>query len=236
MTDSNNFEQNLITHEMLPEESNITSKSVMVFQTSFTGIMEMYSDEETVSEYLNDHQGWFIRCAEPMTATPFGNNGYTLTIGNYGAFGYHLEPQMSVILEPPESKRYSMYSVPNPQFTSSYEVNYRSNLQIESIPVSQAAKGIKKVYRKQGKANLPEQITKIDWTLNLLVKIEFPNFISQLPMSVIKSTGNRLLAQIVKQISPRLSYKVQRDFHTRFDLPIPPADSRTCQPLNAKLG
>ena len=241
MTDSNftptNFEQNLISQEMVSAESNVISKPVMTFQTCFAGIMEMYSDEETVSKYLNDHQGWFIRCAEPMVATPFGQNGYTLTIGNYGAFGYHLEPQMSVILELPESKRYSMYSVPNPQFTNcSYEVDYVSNLDIESIPVSQAAKGIEKVYRKQGQKNLPNKITKINWTLKLLVKIEFPSFIYRLPMSVIKATGNRLLSQIVKQISPHLSYKVQKDFHTRFDLPIPPANSRICQPLNVKLG
>ena len=240
MTNSNftpmNLEANFMNSDLLSsEESETISTPVMTFQTSFAGIMEMYSDEETVSAYLNDHQGWFIRCAEPMKVTPFGENGYTLTIGNYGAFGYHLEPQMCVILEPPELKRYCMYSVANPN-DHGYEVNYRSNLQLESIPVCQAAKGIEKVYRKQGQNNLPEQITKINWTLNLRVQIEFPSFIYRLPVSVVKSTGNRILSQIVKQISPRLSYKVQKDFHTRLNLPIPPADSRTCQPLNAKLG
>ena len=240
MTDSNftptNFEQNLITQQIMSEESNIIPKPVMIFQTCFAGVMEMYSDEETVSNYLNDHQGWFIRCAKPMKVKPFGSNGYTLTIGNYGAFGYHLEPQMTVILEASESNSYSMYSVANPEFTnSSYEVDYTSNLEIESIPISQAAKGIEKVYHKKGQQQLPNNITKINWTLDLLIKIEFPSFIYRLPMSVVKSTGNCLLSKIVKQISPRLSYKVQKDFHTRFDLPIPPADSRTCQPLNGKL-
>ncbi len=54
-------------------------------------------------------------------------------------------------------------------------------------------------------------------------------------MSMIQSTCNRVLAQIVKQISPRLSHKVQKDIHTRLDLPVPPAISRTCQPLRTQF-
>ena len=223
-----NFTSGDLKHNLIANEA--ISKPVMIFQTRFAGIMEMYSDLQTVSEYLNNHQGWFVRCAEPMKVIPFGDNGYTLTIGNYGAFGYNLEPQMTVILEQPKLQGYSMYSVPNSQLSDpSYEVSYRSNLDIQSVPVSQASKGIEKVYRKHGIKILPEHITQINWQLDLSVNIQFPVFIHRLPMSMIKSTGNSLLKQIVKQISPRLSYKVQKDFHTRLDLPIPPASSRTCQ-------
>ncbi|MFP4008109.1 MAG: DUF1997 domain-containing protein, partial [Spirulinaceae cyanobacterium] len=35
-----------------------------------------------------------------------------------------------------------------------------------------------------------------------------------------------LLAQIVRQVSPRLTYKVQKDFHDRLGLPLPPKQSR----------
>jgi hypothetical protein len=233
---SSGLQHNLIASEVYPEKSAFISKPMMMFQTRFAGIMEMYSDRQTVAEYLNDHQGWFIRCAEPMNVTPFGENGYTLTIGNYGAFGFDLEPQMTVILEQPKSESYSMYSVPNPQLSNSiYEVNYRSDLEIESIPVSQATKEIEKVYHQKGKKQLPDTITKINWQLDLLVNIQFPAFIYRLPMSMVNSTGNRVLREIVKQISPRLSYKVQKDFHTRLDLPIPPASSRTCQHLDSQL-
>lgn len=236
MTNSNlnssDIQKKMIIHDISAEES----KPIMSFQTRFAGIMEMYSDRQTVCEYLNDHQGWFIRCAEPMKVTRFGNNGYTLTIGNYGAFGYNLEPQMTVILEAPQNDNYSMYSVANPQLSkSTYEVHYRSDLNIKSIPLSQADKAIKKVYKKQGLEKLPESITKINWQLQLQVNIQFPAFIYKLPTSMINSTGNRVLAQIVKQISPRLSYKVQKDFHSRLNLPIPPSTTRTCQVINSQL-
>ncbi|WP_373480047.1 DUF1997 domain-containing protein [Geminocystis sp.] len=228
----NNTPENFIDDSLTPEELEISPQEPVAFKTLFSGIMEMYSDEDTVANYLNDHQGWFVRCASPMKAKPFGENGYTLIIGNYGAFGYNVEPEMTVILTTPQSKHYSMYSVTNPEFNNQgYEVNYISDMYIESIPVSQASVGIEKVYHQQGKNSLPEIITKINWQLNLQVKVRFPHFIYKLPMSIIQNTGDRLLSQIVKQVSPRLSYKVQKDFHCRFDLPIPPKTARTFNPV-----
>jgi len=213
------------------QDKEIRENQPITFQTHFTGIMEMYSDSETVCNYLNDHRGWFVRCAEPMKAIPYGENGYTLIIGHYGAFGYNVEPQMSVILEPPRENHYTMYSISNPEFNhSGYQVNYRSEMTINPIPITSAAKGIEKAYHRH-KISPPEIITRINWCLDLFVTVSFPPFIYKLPMSVIYDTGDRLLRQIVKQVSPRLSYKVQKDFHSRFNLPIPPANARTCQPL-----
>ncbi|MBV8885364.1 MAG: DUF1997 domain-containing protein, partial [Chroococcidiopsidaceae cyanobacterium CP_BM_RX_35] len=41
-----------------------------------------------------------------------------------------------------------------------------------------------------------------------------------LPNSLIQNTGDRLLHQIVKQVSRRLTYKVQEDFHKSRNLPF----------------
>ncbi len=228
-------EQNLSTSiqpESL-EDLEIADREPVVFHTDFKGIMEMYSDEETVTNYLNNHSGWFVRCAKPMAAEPFGDNGYTLIIGKYGAFGYEVEPQMSVVLEPPQDRHYAMYSVPNSAFNHpGYEVDYRSEMIIEPLSVTEAAEGIEKVFKKEGIKVLPETITRIHWQLHLQVKVRFPKFIYRLPMKMIISTGDRLLAQIIKQVSPRLSYKVQKDFHTGFNLPMPPKTSRTCEKVN----
>ena len=185
------------------------------FQTHFAGYMEMHSDADTVAEYLDAHEGWFCRCAEPMKVEPLGNNGYTLTVGRFGSFGYEVEPKMSVILEPPENGSYLMYSIPVPDYTPpGYEVDYRAVMELTEI-------------------TNPQVITQVDWQLHLKVKVNFPQFIHKLPQSIIQSTGDRLLAQIVKQVSPRLTYKVQKDFHTRLDLPIPPKSSRNLQKITA---
>jgi len=220
--------------QIMPEENNITPKELELaerepvkFQTNFEGFMEMYSDINTVAAYLNAHEGWFCRCAKPMIAEALGENGYTLTIGRFGSFGYEVEPKMSVILEPPQDRLYLMRSIPVPNYTPpGYEVDYRALMELTEITASEAAPGMADVYQKQDKKELPDVITRVKWELHLKVAVKFPKFIYKLPLKVIQKTGDRLLAQIVGQISPRLSYKVQQDFHSRLNIPIPPKTAR----------
>jgi hypothetical protein len=67
----------------------------------------------------------------------------------------------------------------------------------------------------------PFEITRVEWQLDLAVYIQFPKFIHRLPKSVIQSTGDRLLNKIVQQVSRRLTYKVQEDFHKSLGIPFP---------------
>ena len=218
--------------DMSPKEKELADREPVPFQTHFQGIMEMYSNIETVAEYLDRHQGWFVRCASPIKAEPFGQNGYTLTMGNYGAFGYQVEPKMSVILEPPQNNSYLMYSVSNPEVNHlGYEVNYQANMNLEEISSSEAAPGLDKVFKKEGITDIPSIVTRVNWKLDLQVKVKFPNFIFRLPISLIEKTGDRLLAQIVRQVSHHLNFKVQKDFHTSLSLPIPPKAARSYKNL-----
>jgi hypothetical protein len=68
---------------------------------------------------------------------------------------------------------------------------------------------------------LPGKITRVQWTLDLNVSIQFPRFIHALPKSLIQSTGDRILRQVVRQVSGRLTRKVLEDFHQTYELPIP---------------
>ncbi len=197
------------------------------FNTAFGGCMEMYSDGETVANYLNAHEGWFCRCAQPMEVEPMGNNGYILTVGRFGSFGYEVEPKMAVILHPPQDSVYLTESVPVPDYTpAGYDVDYKAKMYLEEISISEAAQGIENIYKKN-KQSLPNVITKVNWELKLDVAVQFPKFIHKLPLSLIESTGDRLLSQIIRQISPRLTYKVQLDFHENHNLPIPAKGGRT---------
>lgn len=211
------------------EEAEILSGQAIDFQTGFQGYMEMHSDIVKVSEYLNAHQGWFCRCAQPMQTQPLGNQGYIIVVGNFGAFGYDVEPKMAVILHPPQDKLYLMNSVPVPEYQpQGYDVDYRAMMELKEVNLEDTA-GFS---RKKGKTDLPSVITKVTWHLNLKVSVQFPKFIHRLPVSIMKSTGDRLLNQIVRQISPRLTYKVQEDFHSSHSLPIPPKSSRGIEKIS----
>lgn len=166
------------------------------FHSSFTGSMDMQSNADIVAQYLEQHQNWFRRCAQPMKTEPLGENGYILTIGRFGSFGYEVEPKIAVVLLPPQSRVYDMHSIPVPDYVPpGYDVDYRACLTLEEV--SEAG----------------EIVTRVDWQLQLAVAIQFPKFIYKLPQSLIKSTGERILAKIVRQVSLRLTKKVQQDFH-----------------------
>lgn len=220
-----------ISEDSLESVPSIESKPLH-FQTDFLGCMEMYSDGKTVAEYLQAHEGWFRRCAEPMRTETLGDNGYILVVGRYGSFGYEVEPKMGVILEPPLNGIYNMHSVPIPgDKYLGYEVDYQSSMQLREVDVTQAAKGIEKIYRKHG-LELPEVITQVQWELHLKVSVRFPQFIYKLPFSIIEKTGDRILTEIIRQVSPRLTLKVQKDFHGRHNLPLPPKQGRLFHEIN----
>jgi hypothetical protein len=204
------------------------------FQTHFEGSMEMYSDGETVAEYLQSHEGWFCRCAQPMTVEPYTENGYILTVGRFGALGFDVEPKIAVVLEPPQDGQYFMHTIPLPDPTFlGYEVDYQAVMTLSEVSRDQAGEGLEKVYRKQGINELPETITKVQWQLNMDVAVFFPKYIHKLPQALIRKTGDRLLAEIIRQVSPRLTFKVQQDFHEGMKLPLPPKSSRHFQRVRA---
>ncbi len=177
------------------------------FYNHFQGTMIMYSDRETVQQYLNAHQGWFVRCAKPMKAQPIGENSYALTIGRFGALGFELEPKLGVELLPEAEGVYRMETVEIERSDAHfYEVEYKAALQL-----------VEKT--KADVSSVP--ITAVDWTLELSVSVHFPRFIHRFSTRMIQKTGDRILTQIVRQVSRRLTKKVQTDFHTRYNLPIP---------------
>ena len=203
---------------------SVEQQNTFAFKVAFEGKMDMYSDIDTVAEYLNAHSGWFCRCAQPMKVEPLDENGYVLTVGKFGSFGYEVEPKIGVILSPPVDNIYLMHTAPLPDCDEGYEVNYHAKMQLEEVSQDTIITPSKGLFGKQ--LDLPDRITKVSWDLDLNVRVEFPQFIGKLSAGMIQATGDRLLAQIVRQVSPRLTYKVQQDFHHSLNLAMPPKNSR----------
>jgi Protein of unknown function (DUF1997) len=175
------------------------------FQSHFVGAMELRSDAQTVTQYLNAHQGWFCRCAHPMTVEPVGEHGYLLTVGRYGSFGFEVEPKIGLHLLPPDEQGvYRIETIPDlVSEDQGYKVDFQASLQLLDCPISNA------------EASHPEanSVTHVQWDLDLSVSLLFPKFIRRLPHTLIQVTGDRLLQQIVRQVSRRLTAKVQEDFN-----------------------
>jgi Protein of unknown function (DUF1997) len=186
---------------------------VSCFQQHFSSCMEMYAEPERVARYLDAHRGWFPRCAHPMKADLIGENGYALTIGKFGSFGYDVEPKVGLNLLPQADGVYRIQTISVPGYEApGYEVDFRAALQlVEATPdPKQFAAG-----------QAPAQLTQVEWELDLKVMIQFPRFVQRLPQSLIQTTGDRLLNQIVRQVSRCLTHKVQEDFHRAESLAFP---------------
>ncbi|BAZ39938.1 hypothetical protein NIES4101_58950 [Calothrix sp. NIES-4101] len=171
--------------------------------------MDMYAPAQTVAEYLNSHHEWFVNCAKPMKVKPLGQNGYALVIGKFGAFNYEVEPKIGLELLPPEEGIYRIHTIPVPDYSpSGYDVDYRARLHLVENPAEDFSTD-------------SQQITGVEWELDLTVYVHFPKFIQRLPKSLIQNTGDKLLNQIVRQVSRRLTRQVQENFHQSIGVSFP---------------
>jgi len=156
------------------------------FQTHFAGSMDMYSNQDTVADYLGAHEGWFCRCAEPMKTLPFGDNGYIITIGKYGAFGYELEPKIAVVLDLPVNGVYHTRSVPIPdQPFLGYLVDYQAIMKLEEMPLSSPSQEIEAIFRQRGR-EIPELITQVTWDCVWMLWLSFPSLSIKFPVPFSK--------------------------------------------------
>ena len=178
------------------------------FSCTFRDCMALSASATIVAEYLNNHSEWFVRCAHPMKVQPLGENGYELTIGRFGSFGYEVEPKIGLELLPAQEGVYCIRTIPIPDYQpAGYDVDYRASLQLVEN-------------QNEDDTVQPTPTTNVEWELHLNVYVEFPNFIKRLPQSLIQTTGDRLLNQIVRQVSRRLTRKVQEEFHQSLGIPF----------------
>jgi Protein of unknown function (DUF1997) len=204
----------LSTHSPLIDQSDIAAADSaeqesdrILFEGYYVGQMEMYADSGTVANYLDSHQGWFTRCAQPMRVEQIAKNGYALILGRFGSLNFELEPKIGLHLLPQDQGIYRIETIPVPGYDPKvYDVDFKASMTLaektdEALPV--------------------ECATHVEWELKLLTWVQMPRFIQALPQSIVKASGDKLLNQIVKQISRRLTLKVQEDFHTMCNLPIP---------------
>jgi hypothetical protein len=203
--------------ESLVTPAPLSASEPTRFYSHFQDCMEMYAEAQKVTAYLDAHQNWFSRCAQPMKVEPIGQNGYALVIGSFGAFGYEVEPKIGLELLPQDDGIYRIRTIPVPNYVEpGYEVDFHASQAFVEVPTSEYFKG-----QECDGFQLPKAITRVEWNLELTVALRFPKFIHKLPQSLIQSTGDRILSQVVRQVSRRLTHKVQEDFHNSLGISMP---------------
>lgn len=191
--------------EMVEEGSPLT-----IFRNEFIGLMDLFADRQTVMNYLDCHQGWFCRCARPFQADPIGENGYAIGVGQLGAFGFKVDPRVGLHLLPQDGGVYRILTIPIPdQAPQGYEVDFQAEMRLKEDEVP-----------SEYESPL-ELMTRVEWNLLLTVSLRFPPFIHRLSPETIQSTGDKILAMIVRRVSNSLTKKVQLDFHRTHGIEVP---------------
>jgi len=194
---------------------------VRCYGSSFADLMEMRAPSTVVGAYLDQHDGWFQRCAAPMAVNPLERNGYVLTLGRFGNFGFEVEPTIGLELLPQSEGVYRIQTVPVPEadatLSSLYDVEFNASLRLD-----EAGEG-----RSSGEISAEDvdtlmAHTLVRWELDLAVWIKLPAMITILPEGLVQTSGDHLLRQIVRQVSRKLTWKVQEDFHASHGIPCPP--------------
>jgi len=206
----------------LSDESTANVTEPIRFHSHFVDHMDLYADADTVARYFDDHRAWFERCAQPMKVESIGKNAYALVVGRYGAAGFELEPRIGLDLLPQENKVYRIETVPVPGYEPiGYQVDFKAAMELAEVESGE-------VLVAANNGNHPiEKITRVNWTLELIVDIQFPRFIhAALPKSLILGTGDQLLKQVVRQVSRRLTRKVQDDFCRTYEIELPKRQRR----------
>lgn len=191
---------------------------VRCYGSTFADLMEMRALPSTVAGYLDRHEGWFRRCAAPMKVDALGRSGYVLTLGRYGNFGFEVEPTIALELLPQSEGVYRIVTVPRQRsegdLSDLYDVDFNASLRLEEAPSDPS------------ESRSPDRddavSTLVRWELDLKVWIRLPGMITILPEGLVQSSGDHLLRQIVRQISRKLTWKVQEDFHASHGLSCPP--------------
>jgi hypothetical protein len=185
---------------------HLSDGRVRCYGSQFADVMEMRAPAARVAAYLDRHEGWFRRCAAPMTVDPLGSNGYRLTLGRFGNFGFEVEPTIALELLPQSEGIYRIITMlPGGEASGLerlYDVDFNAALSLDEAAES--------------------EVTLVRWQLDLSVWIRLPGVITLLPDQLVQSSGDHLLRQIVRQISRRLTWKVQEDFHASHGLDCPP--------------
>jgi hypothetical protein len=198
VTNNSGYQSWEIVDDCTFEEENLKSTK---FYGNYQDCMEMYAPVEEVEKYFNTHSEWFGRCAEPMKVEALDANSYALAVGKFGAFGYDVEPKIGLELLKFQERQFQIRTIPVPNYQApGYEVDYKSLTHL--------------IADRDG-------ITRVEWELDLVVELQFPRFMQRLSRSLIQSTGDRILNQIVRQVSRRLTHKVQKDFHQSLNIHFP---------------
>ncbi|MEN9205145.1 MAG: DUF1997 domain-containing protein [Thermostichales cyanobacterium DRC_bins_46] len=164
--------------------------------TGRRGEVDLETPVEELAGYLRHHQEWIHRCFKPLKVQPLGNADYRLQFFRIGGLGFELEPHFAITIWEDPLHCFRLTSLALPEDASlPYQVDCQASFRIEQH------------------SSDPQPLTRVYWDLTLKIDLELPGFLQVLPRPLVQKVGIKVVNQVTRSMSDRLTHNVCTDFY-----------------------
>ncbi len=186
-----------------PNDSGEGQSSVQIV-TARQGEVDLETDQATLADYLTQHSRWIERCFKPLQVYPLAADAYKLQFFRIGGLGFELEPCFGVQIWSEGDSLFRLGSIELPSDEGlPYRVQCQSSFRLEEISPTT---------RKDPKRQAPI-VTRVHWHLYLNIHMDLPGFLQALPYSLVHRVGSKVVQQVTRNMSDRLTHNVCSDFY-----------------------
>ncbi|GAB4218538.1 MAG: DUF1997 domain-containing protein [Synechococcales cyanobacterium] len=185
-----------IANSKLDADPNPPAQPLVHLVTGRQGQVDLETPVEDLADYLRHHQEWIHRCFKPLKVNPLGEGNYRLHFFRIGGLGFELEPHFAISIweEPLHQFRLDSLDLPEDE-PLPYHVDCQATFRIEQLP------------------DTDRPITRVFWGLVLKIDIELPGFLQVLSRSLVQKVGIKVVNQVTRSMSDRLTHNVCTDFY-----------------------
>lgn len=180
----------------IPTET-IDKRSVRIL-AGRQGRVDLETDRLTLAHYLHDHAEWIERCFKPLKVFPLSPETYKLQFFRIGGLGFELEPCFGVKIWPEQDSVFWLSSIDLPEEEGlPYSVDCLSYFRLEELDLD----------------SHHGPLTRVHWDLKLDIWMQLPGFLQALPYPLVYRVGARVVNQVTRSMSDRLTHNVCTDFY-----------------------
>jgi hypothetical protein len=172
------------------------------------GQVDLQTDLPRLADYLQNHRDWIDHCFKPLKVEALSANTYKLQFFRIGGLGFELEPCFGVKIWADEGNIFRLSSIELPSDAHlPYKVDCQSYFRLEELSRSEGQD------QPDQKEDSHPTLTRVHWDLQLCIQMELPGFLLALPRNLVHRVGTKVVVQVTRSMSDRLTHNVCTDFY-----------------------
>ncbi len=184
-------------------------------ESTCQGQVDLQTDAPTFATYLDSHRDWMERCFKPLKVLPLTDDSYKVQFFRIAGLGLEVEPCFGIQLWSEDRSLFRLRSIELPmEAETPYQITCLSSFRLEPLEPASPLSGYSAggFVRETSRGSSPPMI-RVHWHLNLLVGMELPGLVKSLPSAFVHRVASRIVNQVTRSMSERLTRNVCSDFY-----------------------